>query len=414
MLPGEDSPAQSRLPRTVSLSALSQAGGVDLLSVADWLSTDGARLGSFAELFAEVGSRLLAAGLPVMRMRVGAQTLHPEMAAWSAAWTADTGNVASTQARHGISETGAYQNSPVHLMRLVGTGLRWQMGQLDAERDHSVLFELRDAGAVDYVILPIPMEHDRLAYLSLAFADPGLVHCDLAALVAFGQSFGPLLAAHAHRHMAVSLLETYVGKRTGQRVLAGHVRRGDVERIDAAFWYSDLRGFTQMSEDLSSKALIETLNSYFEVVTAAITARGGEILQFIGDAVLAVFEAGDDLNGACQSAVDAAIDAQAALAVINARRSRAGQPLIRFGIGLHYGEVAYGNVGAFDRMGFNAVGPAVNRTARIESLTKEFGCDLLMSEPFAQRIALPTEAVGSRPMKGIAEQMTLYRLVEGL
>jgi len=154
------------------------------------------------------------------------------------------------------------------------------------------------------------------------------------------------------------------------------------------------------------------LNEYFEFVAAAVNARGGEILRFVGDGMLIVFPINDNISkqAACNSAIDAAIDAQSTLASLNHRRRRHGQPTIKFGVGLNVGEVIYGNVGAPDRLDFTVMGPAVNRTARLESLTKELGCNVLFSENFARLIEAPSKFLGHHAMKGIAEPQAVHGL----
>jgi adenylate cyclase len=208
------------------------------------------------------------------------------------------------------------------------------------------------------------------------------------------------------RRTATNLLEAYVGKRSGARILAGHVRRGDVETIEAALWYSDMRDFTALNEDLPPADLIALLNDYFGVVAGATGARGGEVLQFIGDAALVVFPVGaDGRRAACDAALAAAHEALDAVATLNRESTR---PAIRFGIGLHVGAVSWGNVGGVDRLGLNVIGPSVNRTARIEVLTKQAGVPLLVSEAFARALDRPCRLVGRFALKGVAEPQAVY------
>ncbi|MEO8144542.1 MAG: adenylate/guanylate cyclase domain-containing protein, partial [Betaproteobacteria bacterium] len=199
-------------------------------------------------------------------------------------------------------------------------------------------------------------------------------------------------------------LDAFVGPRISARILEGQVKRGDGDRIEAAFWYSDLRGFTALSESLPPAQLLQLLNDYFENCAAAAAARGGEILQFIGDAILIVFEIKrpEDEADVCNAALDAAVDAFASIAVVNHRRRRAGLPEIEFGLGLHLGTVTHANVGAPNRLAFNVVGPAVNKTARIQSLTKDAGVPLLLSEEFASHIKRPLRSLGRRDLRGVA------------
>ena len=156
------------------------------------------------------------------------------------------------------------------------------------------------------------------------------------------------------------------------------------------------------------------LNAYFETLASAVTAQGGDILRFIGDAMLIVFPVGmaSSVDAACRSALDAALDAFAGIATVNHRRRRHGEPEIRFGVGLNVGEVMYGNVGAPDRLDFTVMGPAVNRTARLETLTKDLGVPLLMSGAFAAQLDRRARSLGFHRMKGVADEQEVFALEE--
>ncbi len=221
------------------------------------------------------------------------------------------------------------------------------------------------------------------------------------------------------RRIAATLLDTYISHRAGSRVLAGHIKRGDSEHIRAAFWYSDLRDFTPLNESLPPQDLIDTLNSYFGMVANSIMAHGGEVLQFIGDAVLAIFECAPeeiDTRRACEAAFDAAQDSLVKAEAVNAERIVAGLPEIRFGIGLHVGDVTFGNVGNDTRLGFNVVGPAVDLTARLQTLSKQALVPLLVSSTFAALIDRALWSVGSFELKGVRDVQEVYTaadLVDG-
>ena len=197
-------------------------------------------------------------------------------------------------------------------------------------------------------------------------AEQGFSDGDIAKFTALARHLAPVLETISNRRIAVTLLDTYLGPRSGRRVLEGKIRRGDGEAIEAAMWFSDLRDFTPLTESLPISDLLQMLNHYFETVSAAVMSRGGEILRFIGDAMLIVFPVDErrTRRQACQAALHAAEDAFASLAPVNLMRRRGGQPEIRFGVGLHVGQVIYGNVGAPERLDFTVMGVAVNRTAR--------------------------------------------------
>jgi len=229
---------------------------------------------------------------------------------------------------------------------------------------------------------------------------------------ALANLIAPIIELFVLRRTTLGLLDTFVGKRISERILQGQVKRGDGEKISAAFWYSDLRGFTALSESLPTDQLLKLLNDYYEYCAAAAASRGGEILQFIGDAILIVFEIKDPARTAdvCKAALDAAIDAFDTIAVVNNRRRRARQPVVEFGLGLHLGTVTHANVGAPNRLAFNVVGPPVNMTARIQGMTKKLQIPLLMSADFAAQVDLPVDSVGLQELRGIATAQELFRL----
>ena len=199
-----------------------------------------------------------------------------------------------------------------------------------------------------------------------------------------------------------------------QQVYETDISKVNIELIKAAIWYSDLRDFTIHSETLPPDDLLRMLNQYFETVHQAVSENGGEVLRFIGDAMLIVFPIDDDMcrKTACNAAIDSAIDAQSTLASLNHQRRRHGQPEIKFGVGLNVGEVVYGNVGAPNRLDFTVMGPTVNRTARLEALTKTLGCNILFSKEFSELIDTPSSYLGLHEMKGIAEPQAVYAVCD--
>ncbi|MCK4868889.1 MAG: adenylate/guanylate cyclase domain-containing protein, partial [Alphaproteobacteria bacterium] len=215
-----------------------------------------------------------------------------------------------------------------------------------------------------------------------------------------------------HERMSRVLLQTYVGKSAGDRVNAGEIRRGDVSRIRAVLLFSDLRGFTQLSESLPGEAIVELLNEYFETLSAPFTAAGGEILKFIGDAVLAIMPVDGDGDGAaretCEIALTAANDAIAALARLNDARGKAGKPAFSAGLALHVGDVLYGNIGTPNRLDFTVIGHAVNLASRIEHLCAEVSHPMVLSAEFARAVSAPVQSLGRHELKGIAEPQEIF------
>lgn len=387
-------------------------GRWSLEPVAAWLLTEGRRITEPRAFLGALVQQLDAVQAHVDRIRISSPTLHPQMSSLGVSWSRGE-NVQTWSGDHGVVLTDAYKGSPMEYLQQHQRMLHQPVAETAGADEHPIWQDLRSAGMRDYLALPMVLGAGRQNVLTLATRDSlGFDDGDVARLTALANLLTPLVELMVGRRTTLGLLETFVGKRIGERILQGQVRRGDGEQISAAFWYSDLRGFTALSETLPTDQLLKLLNDYYEYCAAAAAARGGEILQFIGDAILIVFEITDPLRtrDVCAAALDAAVDAFDTIAVVNNRRRRAGQPVIEFGLGLHLGTVTHANVGAPDRLAFNVVGPAVNMTARIQSMTKELQIPLLMSSDFVQQVDNPVTSVGSHALRGIARSQELFRL----
>ncbi len=215
------------------------------------------------------------------------------------------------------------------------------------------------------------------------------------------------------RRMATDLLGTYLGTHVGQRVLGGQVRRGEGQRIFAVIWYSDLRQSTALAERLPGDTFFQLLNDYFDCAAGAVLDHGGEVLRFIGDAVLAVFEIVEpeaSIQAACRRAYQAARAALERKATLDHTRRAAGQPTIEFGIGLHYGEVMYGNIGVPSRLEFSVIGTAANEASRIEDLCKALRQPLLVSKRFAAEVEAPWISMGTHDLRGVSQLVEIFAL----
>ncbi|MGQ0512686.1 MAG: adenylate/guanylate cyclase domain-containing protein [Betaproteobacteria bacterium] len=390
--------------------------GWSLAPVAVWLATDGRRITDPMALVNALMAQLDAVGARADRLRFVSGTLHPQVVAWGAVWSRGTGAQIIT-ADHGVHLSEAYHGSPIQIVRDGNRTYRRRLDQGLAEDEYVLLHELRAEGMTDYFAAPMVFGSGVVNFLALATRSPGgFTDPELSRFSALANLLAPLVEIIEARRMTLGLLNTFVGPRIGARILEGQVKRGDGDRIEAAFWYSDLRGFTQLSESLPTDQLLGLLNDYFGCCAAAAAPRGGEILQFIGDAVLIVFEIREPADQAkvCEAALDAAIDAFASIGVINHRRRRAGQPVIEFGLGLHLGTVTHANVGSPDRLAFNVVGPAVNRTARIQARTKDAGVSLLVSAEFAALVKQALRSVGSFELRGVAGTHEVFTPEKGL
>ncbi|MDX1376502.1 MAG: adenylate/guanylate cyclase domain-containing protein [Burkholderiales bacterium] len=383
--------------------------------IVEWLLREGRLIADPIALIDALAERLIAAGAPVWRLRFGFSSVHPQIAMWGYVWVRGKG-AEITRVGHGFQSSEAFIGSPAERLMQTQAPVRVRLDRL-APDAHRMLHELAEMGGVDYVLLPMRFSDASMTLFGVTTdRRPGFAAADLRKFEALAEALSPVFEVIKLRRVAKTLLDTYVGRRTGERVLRGLVKRGDGETIHAALWFSDLREFTALTETLPARKVLAMLNAYFEHVDAAVRPRGGEILRFIGDAMLIVFPAQTtrEVDAACRAAVDAALDAFSNLAALNHRRRRAGEPQIEFGVGLNVGEVIYGNVGAPDRLDFTVMGPAVNRTARLEGLTKTLGVPLLMSAEFAAHLRAPVRSLGAHALQRVPQPQEVFALEEML
>jgi adenylate cyclase len=244
-----------------------------------------------------------------------------------------------------------------------------------------MLTELRAEGVTEYLGLPLPLSDGSWKGITYCTSrDGGLPEEQVVMLRSLEPTLAMILEIQTLHRTTLTLLDTYVGPIAGARVLDGAIKRGMCEAICAVIWFCDLRDFTELSEKLPAADLVNLLNEYFGAMTDSIGSHGGEVLKFIGDALLAIFPlSGESDTSVVDRALLGAQGAVAAISALNDKRLATGEPVIRFGLALHVGEVLYGNIGGASRLDFTVVGQAVNVASRLESLTKQIGKQILLS-----------------------------------
>jgi adenylate cyclase len=287
--------------------------------------------------------------------------------------------------------------------------------RLDASAgEFPLLAELRSEGGTDYLAAPLNRMGPR--YPTVAWATDraqGFGDGDLALLEAIRPALAAVIETIAVRRTARGLFAIYHGEHVGDRVFEGNVHRGAFDVVRTAIMATDLRGFTGISDRLPGEDVIEALDDYFEHVALATHGAKGHILKFIGDGVLAVFGIdGMDDATATAAALAAARDIVARLAAYNAAGGESGRAELRAGIGLHVGDIMYGNVGSADRLDFTAIGPAVNLAFRLEDLTKELKRPVLASRAFAEAAAVALTPLGPHPIRGLSGSEDVFGLPE--
>jgi adenylate cyclase len=357
-------------------------------------------------------NRVLQAGIPLWRVYIGLQLVHPQLQAMGYMWRRGE-KVQVIERAYGIQFTPSYIGSPLQEAREQGRPVRYRLNEI-TEHHHVLLHELKSDGGVDYFALPMRIRREGpLPVVSFATdSRSGFSDEDVADLARLVDMMGAVIEMHIERSVAETVANTYLGPVVGERILHGAIRRGEGEEIRAVLWFSDLRDFTGMNERMAAGDLLELLNNYLQLVGDALKAHGGEILKFIGDGVMAYFPAEDALflpmvTGA---ALNAARRLMTDIEAANEARATGGHDPVRFGIGLHVGPVTFGNVGTEERLDFTVIGPAVNRAARLESLTKELGVPVLASAEFNEVCMVPMKSLGRHVLRGIPEPAEVFTL----
>ena len=358
---------------------------------------------------------LIRAGLPLARVSLHLHQLHPQLSARSLVWDAESGDSIELGHDHSVQNQQSYRESPVKIVFEGGPLVRRRLIDPDCPLDFPILQDFKDTGVTDYAMLPIKISGGDSHGISIATRAPGgFQDLDIAILEATLPAFGAILELQQLRRTARDLLSTYVGPNTGELIFSGAIRRGDGEIIHAVIWFCDLRGFVALSECLPLPEVISVLNNCFDRMAQPVVANGGEILKFVGDAILAIFPCDSGADAVC-SAADAAITAAeaavAGVAALNQERGDVGGPLVHCGVAIHVGEVMYGNVGAADRLDFTVIGPAVNLVTRMEPLCAQLDQTVVVSSNLANASQREFRSLGTHAFKGIAKKEEVFTLL---
>ena len=396
----------------------------DIIDIARWIVERGLLGEAQYKLLKGVCERMLAAGVPLQRGYIAQPTLHPVIAAHGYQWRRDKeGDTEQTYARTGDVESKTWRRSPFYHLHDTGqTRLRVRLDVSNQPLEFPMLDELKEQGATDYLALTTRFREEDKAgpiqgMMSSWTSDRpgGFDDDDIAAIDMLLPVLGLAIKSETIAGIAHSVVETYLGRDAGHRVLSGEIGRGSVETIRAVLWLCDLRGFTKIADSTPRDELIPMLNDYFEAMVDTIHEYGGQVLKFMGDGLLAIFRLDDDGEGdVCACALDAAEIALGRVDEVNRRRAEEGLPVTEFSLALHMGEVLYGNVGSRDRLDFTVVGPAVNEVSRIEAMSRSLDQNLIASSAFAtgaQACSDRLVSLGRYALRGVRRPQELYTLL---
>jgi adenylate cyclase len=385
-------------------------------ATADWLMTRALGDTRMERLVEGCCARLWAAGVPLYRVMIGYRTLHPLFTSISHIWRRDAPLVTERHDERQAHQAAAFDGGPHGWMLRSGVAyLRRRLTGPDALLDFPLLPELRDEGATDYLgfIGPfVDQGADGILGSWTSDREGGFSDDDIATLLRIQRRLAVACKVTIKDQIAHDVLATYLGREASESVLSGQIQRGDGRTMPAVLWYSDLRDSTRLSEALPVDAFFAVLNRYFECSAGAVLAEGGRVVQFIGDAVFGIFPVERETGQphACAAALAAARRARQDLQLFNVERAAAGLEPLALGIGLHAGEVKYGNIGVPERLQFDVIGAAVNEVVRLQGLAKSLGRQILATGAFARCLPAGWEALGRYELRGLDEPREVFAL----
>ncbi len=387
--------------------------------IEDWLIDQALGNPNMAEMFAEMCTRLQLCNVPLDRATLAWSTLHPLIEAEVAYW--ENGSLVEHEViEHSQEEQEDWLQSPVRALLVSGDPMmRRRLNKGNAPEEFPLLSTLEARGYTDYFILPtefelptIPTDYARSTGIIVSWAtrqEDGFSEDALTALRYIQKRLALAARATVQSQIGRTIAETYLGKIAGDKVLSGQIRHGDGQTIDAVIYFSDLRNSTAIAESLGPDDYLQLLNTYFDATAGALLDNGGEVLDFIGDAVLGVFPTeNQSLESAVKLAIAATDETRRRLRNINADPKLLHT--MNAGIALSQGSVMFGNIGVPHRLTFSVIGQTVHAAARIEALTKEVGTDVLMTSDIAQRAQSRARPVGSFELSGFTDRQPLFAL----
>lgn len=393
-----------------------------------WLVHEGLLGNPHVDFLEAYCQKLVALGVSLMRAHVTMNALHPTYGGVGFNWLRSDGPMWE-EFEHTAETPDSFRSSPFfHMLTTGQDNYRERLWGMEEDSRFSLLNEMKVLGASDYFAVGVAFgswqvgpateleDGQEGALLSwMSDAPLGFSDADILLIKATYPTLCLALKSGANRQMARDLLGVYLGGDAGQRVLSGEIQRGSSERIDAVICYFDLQGFTGMSQKVEGEALLAMLNDYFGVVVAQIESNGGNVLKFMGDGLLAIFDR-QKLSDAAERALKMAEALEVEMAELSKAREANGLPSMGYTMAIHAGPVLYGNMGGDARLDFTVIGPEVNLTARISGMHRSLSQRIIVSEAVARDVPNDVSglvSLGKYMLRGVEKPQELFTIHRG-
>ncbi len=391
--------------------------------IASWLIAQGLKGSSEMEILDGFCDRCRKHGLPIDRALALIDTLHPVYEGRAFQWDGIANEHRAFEYGPTVDGTEAdnwMRSAFYHLRTSGGEEVRRRIG-FGEPADFFMLDTLLAAGHKDYIAMIHRFAEDThigemdCFYSHWATTAPdGFSDDGLLALRKLVPVLALAIKSASLARISRTIAEVYLGEDAAKQVLEGRISRGKAERISAALWFSDLQNYTRISDNLPPDEIIPFLNDYADAVISSIHEAGGNVLKLIGDGTLAIFKA-EEAEEACGRALRAEYLLREKLQGLNARRNAEGRPVTEVYLGLHIGDVFYGNIGSSDRLDFTVIGPAVNEVSRIASLCRFVDRSIVMSSSFVSAAPPPRDgemvSIGRYALRGVKKAQELFTLM---
>jgi adenylate cyclase len=370
-------------------------------AIIEWLASDECHRLNGGQFIEALGKLLREHDLPIDHVAFYIRALNPTLFGRSIVW-APGERVTTSDLQHGEELLKDVREGP---LGYVASKRKWLI--LRRHDDHwRALETLFKSGLTELCIAPMVHGIEERSVSAVSFGtckQQGFSRDDLALFRRILPAIRNAVELKIWPRMTAAILDAYIGADPGKRVLSGRIRRGDVETIEAAIMFCDLHGFTQLSNRLSTERVLSLLNTYFDQVVPSVTKRRGEVLKFMGDGLLALFCIDGSAERSCAAGLEAAQSICRRLQAVALPDAK-----IEAGIGLHFGQVSYGNIGSGERLDFTVIGRDVNLASRIQGLCGELSKPVLLSQRFSSLMDSASISVGYHLLKGFDEPVELF------